>query len=52
MVPLPDDAMDQLRLQALVIGTRALAVQFGRPPSPCRDWLAGRICALTGMERR
>ena len=52
MAPLPDDAMDQLRLQALVIGTRALAVQLGRAPSPYRDWLVGRICALTGMERR
>jgi aminoglycoside phosphotransferase (APT) family kinase protein len=41
--PLPDDAMDQIRLQALAIGTRALAIQLRRPPSPYPGWLVDRL---------
>lgn len=44
--PLPDRVMDQIRLQALVIGTRALAIQLGRPPTPYRNWLLDRLRTL------
>lgn len=44
--PLPDDAMDQTRMQALAIRVRALAIQMNRPPSAYRDWLGERLTTL------
>lgn len=46
VTPLPADAMDQIRLQALAIVARALAIQLGRPPSSYRDWLTARLTIL------
>lgn len=44
--PLPDDVITRIQTEALVIGTRALAIQLGRAPSPYRDWLAMRLVTL------
>jgi aminoglycoside phosphotransferase (APT) family kinase protein len=43
---LAGDVMEQIRLQAIVIGTRALAIQLGRAPSPYRAWLMCRLATL------
>lgn len=43
---LPEDAMKEIRIQAIVIGTRALARQLARPPSPYRGWLIARLDQL------
>lgn len=45
-LPLPSDVMEQIRIQAIVIGTRALAIQLGRAPSPYRAWLLRRLATL------
>jgi aminoglycoside phosphotransferase (APT) family kinase protein len=45
-VPVPDEAMDDIRLQAIAIATRALAIQLRRAPGPYRDWLEQRLIAL------
>lgn len=45
--PLPDDATERIRTLAIVIGTRALAIQLGRPPSAYRAWLARRLVELS-----
>lgn len=50
IAPLPDDAMAQIRLQALVIGTRALSIQLRRPPSLYRDWLLDRLRTLVMLH--
>lgn len=43
VIPQPDDVSDGIRLQALAIATRALAIQLKRPPSTYRNWLQSRI---------
>lgn len=43
MHPLPDGAMVAIRLHAIAIGTRALAIQLRRAPSPYRERLARRL---------
>jgi aminoglycoside phosphotransferase (APT) family kinase protein len=45
-VSLPGGAMDEIRLHAIAIATRALAIQLRRTPNPYRDWLARRLIAL------
>lgn len=46
ILPLPGDAIDRIRREAITIGTHALAIQLDRPPSPYRDWLATRLASL------
>jgi aminoglycoside phosphotransferase (APT) family kinase protein len=46
VVRLPGDIMEQIRIQAIVIGTRALAIQLGRAPSPYRSWLKHRLTVM------
>ena len=48
--PLPGDTMHAIRLHALAIGARALAIQSGRPHTPYRAWLAHRLTELTSAE--
>ena len=43
---LPDDWRAEVRLQAIAIATRALAIQLGRPPNAYRLFLTGRLNAL------
>lgn len=43
---LPDDVWQRIRMQAMVIGMRSLAIQLGRHPSPYRDWLTTRLVTL------
>jgi aminoglycoside phosphotransferase (APT) family kinase protein len=45
-VPMPNDAMDEMCLQAIAIATRALAIQLRRAPNAYRDRLAQRLVAL------
>lgn len=44
--PLPGDVMGDIRREAIAIGTRALSIQLGRPPSPYREWLMQRLSLL------
>jgi aminoglycoside phosphotransferase (APT) family kinase protein len=46
LTALPDDAMERVRIQAIAVGTRALAIQVGRPSSAYRDWLQDRLVSL------
>jgi len=43
---LPDDWRERVRLQAVAIAVRALAIQFGRPPHDYRRFLTDRLYAL------
>lgn len=52
IVDLPEDAMGEVRIQAIAVGTRALARQLARAPSPYRGWLISRLGHLADMARQ